>query len=111
MEFTAKVTQEARCIRIDLAGEAGLGRLLSLFQLLELDSRNWPQPAVLVDLHGLEPPFLPDNEQEQVALAVARAFIGKSRVALLGPPGGLREAGGVRAFHDEVQARAWLAGA
>lgn len=86
MEFDVTVTHEARCTRVRLQGPASAGRVLSLLQVLSVDSASWTTDAVLVDLRGLQPPLQGDG-QAQVAQAAARAFHSR-RVAILAAPGG-----------------------
>lgn len=107
MNFDVFVTHGADGSRVQLQGRAGVGRVLSLLQLLALDSASWPATAVLLDLRGMQPPLAGD-EQLQVAQAASRAF-GQRRVGILAAPGGMREVPGLRAFDDEAAAQAWLA--
>lgn len=107
MDFDVSVTREARCTRVQVAGQGGAGRLLSLLQVLALDSATWPATPVLLDLRQLEP-ALAGDAQLQVAGAAARAF-GQRRVGILAAPGSSREVPGLRAFDDAAAAEAWLA--
>lgn len=106
MDFDVVVDQEPGLTRVAVQGEAGVGRLLSLMQVLALDSRTWPQVPVLVDL-GPFRASLGETEQTAFASAAARAFPGR-RVAIVAAIGAMREADGVRVFTDEAQARDWL---
>jgi hypothetical protein len=108
MDFDVTVTHELRLVRVCLSGAAGLGRVLSLLALLEVDGKDWTEPAVLLDLRGVLPP-LTDDEQAQVATAAAHALARLERIAILSVTGATREAGGVRAFVSEAEAREWLA--
>lgn len=107
MNFDVSVTHEPRFARVKVAGPAGLGRLLSLLQVLRVDSATWPHHALLLDLREVQPP-LSDDEQSRLAAAVAQSLSALRRVAILTGPGATREAGGVRAFGDEAEARSWL---
>jgi hypothetical protein len=107
MDFDVVVTREARCTRVRVAGQGGAGRVLSLLQLLALDSATWPAAPVLLDLRQLQP-ALAGEAQLQVAEAAAGAF-GQRRVGLLATAGAAREVSGLRAFDDEAAAEAWLA--
>lgn len=109
MNFDVTVTHEAGCTRVRVDGQGGAGRVLSLLQVLALDSATWAEAAVLLDLRGLDPP-LDEREQLQVGEAAARSF-GQRRLAVLAAPGGMREVRGLRAFDDEGAAQAWLAAA
>lgn len=104
MKFDVVVTQEARWTRVEVQGQAGLGRLLSLLKVLELDSRTWRQSAVLLDLRGFSP-SLAGDEQRQFMVAAVGSFDGK-RVAFLSAPGALPAGTGV--FNDEATAHQWL---
>lgn len=107
MRFDVQVTQEARGTRVEVQGEAGLGRLLSLLQVLALDCADWPRAGVLFDLRGLQTQ-LTDDEQGQLAAALARALRSRGRIAVVTSPIALREAEGVRAFVREEDAWGWL---
>ncbi|HEX2546439.1 MAG TPA: hypothetical protein VHL79_16275 [Ramlibacter sp.] len=108
MKFDVKVTHEAPCSRVMVSGEARLGRMLSLLQVLELDSRSWPLDRVLLDLRQhdttLEPP-----EQERLLVEAARVLARMRKVAFLVPPGRMRECCGTRVFTSEQEALRWLA--
>jgi hypothetical protein len=104
MKFDVVVTQEVRWTRVEVQGRAGLGRLLSLLKVLELDSRTWGQAAVLLDLRGFSSALGADEQREFMAAAVA-GFGGK-RVAFLAAPGTMPAADGV--FNDEASAHRWL---
>jgi len=106
MNFDVTVTHAAGCSRVRLEGEGGAGRILSLLQLLALDSASWNMPAVLVDMRALRT-TLDDAGQAQVAEAAARAFAPR-RVGILAAPGAMHEAAGVRSFDDDAAAQAWV---
>ena len=59
------VTHAGPRTRVVIRGSAPLGRLLSLMQVLDVDSACWPHEAVLVDVSGLE---LPLAEPERARL-------------------------------------------
>lgn len=104
MKFDVVVTQEVRWTRVEVQGQAGLGRLLSLLKVLELDSRTWGQAAVLLDLRGFASPLTADEQREFMTASV-EGFGGK-RVAFLAAPGALPAAAAV--FNDEGTAHRWL---
>jgi hypothetical protein len=70
MSFEVTVTHEAGRTCVVVQGEARLGRLLSLLQVLEVDSASWPQEAVVLDLRQLSG-TLPAAERERVATDAA----------------------------------------
>jgi hypothetical protein len=57
MTFDFKVTPGPRHTRVILAGEATMGQLLSLLQVLQVDCAGWPHEAVLLDLSELQTTF------------------------------------------------------
>ena len=57
MSFDFKVTPGPQHTRVTLAGEATMGQLLSLLQVLQVDSAAWPREAVLLDLSELHTDF------------------------------------------------------
>ena len=57
MTFDFKVTPGPQHTRVILAGEATMGQLLSLLQVLQVDSAAWPREAVLLDLAELHTDF------------------------------------------------------
>lgn len=54
MSFDISVTHEARQTLVVITGQAKLGQLLSLLQVLEVDSASWPHNSVLFDLQRME---------------------------------------------------------
>jgi hypothetical protein len=54
MTFDINVTQEEHRTRVSLQGQATLSQLLSLLQVLDVDSATWPSREVLFDLGGLQ---------------------------------------------------------
>jgi len=66
MRFDVSIAHEARCTRVIVIGEPALGRLLSLLQVLEVDSAAWPRPALLVDLRGLRTPLSGEDQSRFV---------------------------------------------
>jgi len=109
MNFDATVTHEGRWSRVRVQGKGGAGRVLSLLQVLSVDSATWTTRGVLFDVRDLQPPLQPE-EQLQLAQAAADAFA-QRRVAILALPGRGCDASGHRAFEDESAAQAWLADA
>ena len=109
MNFDATVTHERRWSRVRVQGKGGAGRVLSLLQVLSVDSASWPTRAVLIDVRDLQPP-LQREQQLELAQAAADAFA-QRRVAILALPGSVCDASELRAFEDEAAAQAWLADA
>jgi hypothetical protein len=107
MNFDVTVTHDIRFARVRVTGPARLGRVLSLLDVLRVDSSGWAERAVLLDLRDVLPP-LTDDEQAEVAAAAARALARMERIAILSVLGATRESHGVRAFADEAAARDWL---
>jgi hypothetical protein len=110
MRFDVSIAHEAPCTRVDVTGEPSLGRLLSLLQVLEVDSLTWPREAVLLDLRGLRPP-LSQQELARAATEAARALRRMKRIAVVVGGGGEREIAGVRFFVDAEAALGWVGGA
>jgi hypothetical protein len=108
MRFDVSIAHEAACTRVGVIGEPTLGRLLSLLQVLEVDSAGWPGDAVLLDLRGLRSP-LAQEEQGRIAAEAARTFRRMKRIAVLAAGPGQREAEGVRFFDDPEAALNWFA--
>lgn len=102
-----KVVRQDGYTRVVLGGQPSLGQLLSLLLVLEVDCRDWPPDAALVDLRGLQARMTP-AEQQRLAAAAAAALRRVKRAALLAAPGRIRDANGLRAFEDEREAVAWL---
>jgi hypothetical protein len=107
MSLDVSVAHEVACTRISLRGDPKLGRVLSLLHVLEIDSATWPRSAVLLDLRELKT-RLSQDEQVRLAWEAAHALRRMKKVALLAPPGRLREGAGTRVFDDEEAARRWL---
>jgi hypothetical protein len=107
MDFAVTVTHETRFARVRVEGPSGVGRLLSLLQVLEVDCRSWRESAVLVDLRELQP-ALSEREQVLVAAAAARAFAPLARAGFLVVSCAAAAMEGVRCFTDEARARDWL---
>ena len=107
MNFEVLVTHDAHFARVRVSGPAPVGRVLSLMDVLKVDSSGWAERAVLLDLREVLPP-LTDEEQAEVAASAARALARMERIAILSVPGATRESHGVRAFADEAAARDWL---
>jgi hypothetical protein len=109
MRFDVSIAHEALCTRVGVIGEPSLGRLLSLLQVLEVDSATWPREAVLLDLRGLRKP-LSHEELSRLATEAARALRRMKRIAVLASDGGPREIAGVRLFADAQAALRWVGG-
>lgn len=107
MSFDVTLAHENGWSRVVVQGNSRLGRLLSLLQVLEVDSASWTREAVLLDLRGLQAPLAPD-EQLRLASEAARALRRMKRIAILVPQGHARGVDGVRVFEREAAAREWL---
>jgi hypothetical protein len=108
MRFDVSITHEAAWTRVGVIGESTLGRLLSLMQVLEVDSTAWPRASVLLDLRGLRSP-LGQEEQSRVAAEATRRLPGLQKIAVVAANAGVREAQGVRFFQEADAALKWLA--
>jgi hypothetical protein len=108
MRFDVSIAHEATCTRVGVIGEPTLGRLLSLMQVLEVDSTSWPRPSVLLDLRGLRSP-LGQEEQSRLAAEATRRLPGMQKIAVVAAGTGVREAQGVRFFQEADAALKWLA--
>lgn len=107
MRFDVSIAHEAGWTRVGVIGEPTLGRLLSLLQVLEVDSAAWSHPALLLDLRGLRAPLAPE-EQQRLAAEAAR-ILWQLKIAVLGAAGAQPPHGdGVRFFDDADAAHAWL---
>ena len=107
MRFDVSIAHEAGCTRVGVIGEPTLGRILSLMQVLEVDSASWPRESVLLDLRGLRAP-LDRDELSRLAGDAARRLRRMRRIAVVAAAAGLREAEGVRFFDDADAASKWL---
>lgn len=105
MKFDVRVTHEAGWTRVAVEGQAALGRLLSLLQVLQLDCASWPRTAALIDLGALEAQLTAD-EQEAFVEAIADALPGMKKIAVVSTA--MREKAGVRVFRSDDAARGWL---
>jgi hypothetical protein len=102
------VAPEPHCTRVLLLGQPRIGHLLSLLQVLEVDSVAWPRPVVLFDLRAMQT-RLPVADQALLAAEATHWLRRMKRIAFLAPPGRLRDGGAVRVFEEEAQALRWLA--
>jgi hypothetical protein len=109
MRFDVSIAHEACCTRVGVIGEATLGRLLSLMQVLEVDSASWPRDALLLDLRGLRVPLVL-QEQCRLAADAARSLRRMKKIAVLAARGGGKEFDRVRFFDDAQAASGWLSG-
>ena len=107
MRFDVSIAHEAPCTRVVVIGEATLGRLLSLLQVLEVDSASWPHPAMLLDLRGLRAPLSREAES-RLAAAAARGLRHLRRIGVLAGNAGRPEVAGVRFFAETGKAMQWL---
>lgn len=107
MEFDVTVSHERACTRVSIRGECGLGRLLSLLEVLEFDSPTWPHDTLLLDLRHVRL-RLDEDEQYRLAGEASGVLARMRKVALLTEDGPLREASDVHAFSQEAQALRWL---
>ena len=62
MSFDITVTQEDQRTLVVITGRPSLGQLLSLLQVLEVDSAFWAHSSVLFDLSGLEVALSPAEQ-------------------------------------------------
>jgi hypothetical protein len=108
VSFDVSVAHEARCVRVAIKGDPRLGRLLSLLQVMEVDTASWQPAAALIDVRELQTRLAPD-EQSRFGWEMAQALRRIKKIALLAPAGRMRECPGVRVFDDEDAARDWLA--
>lgn len=104
-----KVCRVSGYTRVTLGGQPSLGRLLSLLEVLEVDSQGWPRDGALLDVRGVETRFGPDDQQ-RIAHESASRLRRIKRVAVLCAPGRLREGAGLRVFETELAAVTWLRG-
>lgn len=107
MNLEITVAHDAQGTRVVLAGRPRIGHLLSLLQVLEIDSADWRHPAVLLDLRGMHT-RLSAAEQASLAAEATHCLRRLKRVAFLAPAGRLREGGIVRVFEEEADALRWL---
>jgi len=107
MDFQVTVTHERACTRVAIRGQCGLGRLLSLLEVLEFDSPSWPRDTLLLDLRQLQT-RLDEDEQYRLAGEASGVLARMRKVAFLTQDGPLREASDVHAFSEEAQALRWL---
>ena len=108
MRFDVSIAHEASCTRVTAIGEPTLGRLLSLLQVLEIDSASWPREALLLDLRGLRSPLV-QPEQLRLAAEAGRRLRRMKRIAVLGSETGPSDVAGVRLFGEADAALKWLA--
>ena len=108
MRFDVSIVHETPCTRVVVMGEPTLGRLLSLVQVLEVDSASWPRDTVLFDLRGLRVP-LSHEAQCRLAVEAARSLRRMKRIAVLGADCGQADTAGVRFFDAADAALHWLA--
>jgi hypothetical protein len=108
MEFDVTVTHENVCVRAAIRGTCGVGRLLSLLQVLALDSAGWQRDTLLLDLRELRM-VLDEDDQYRLAGEASTVLPRLRKVALLTQGEQLREASDVHAFAEESLAVRWLA--
>jgi hypothetical protein len=107
MRFDVSIAHEACCTRVGVIGEPTLGRLLSLLQVLEVDSASWPRESVLLDLRGLRAP-LPAEERCGLAAEAQRRLRRMKRIAVLAAGAATTDTQGVRFFDEADAALRWL---
>jgi hypothetical protein len=107
MRFDVSIAHEANFTRVEVIGEPALGRLLSLLQVLEVDSASWPSDAAMLDLRGLRAP-LAREEQSRFAGEAARSLQRVKRIAVLAADVQVADAGALRFFADAHVAQGWL---
>jgi hypothetical protein len=109
MRFDVSIAHEALCTRVGVIGEPTLGRLLSLMQVLEVDSGCWPREAMLLDLRGLRKP-LSQEEQLRLAQEATRTLRRMKRIAVVAGDARQGDVPPVRFFADAEAALSWVAG-
>ena len=57
MSFNINVTPGPQHTRVALVGQANMGQLFSLLQVLQVDSAAWPSESVLLDFSELQTSF------------------------------------------------------
>lgn len=72
MSFDIRVRHEGPRTLAEATGSATLGQLLSLLQVLQVDSHGWPAGDVLLDLSGLDDPLPPPAQSEVQREAMRR---------------------------------------
>lgn len=107
MNIDVSIAHEPSWSRVTVQGQPTLGCLLSLLQVLEVDSASWTGEAVLLDLrraHG----HLSPEEQGRLLAEAARALGRMRKIAFLAPGGLLQETTVIGVFQDEGGALQWL---
>jgi len=116
MSFDLAIDRTAQFIRVTVTGRPSLGQLLSLIHLLGVESEDWQDDMVLVDLRGVLTPF-DHAEQFRIGEEAALSLSHIDRIASVVPPDRVtrvsekaaqRNGTNVRVFDDEEQAIAWL---
>ena len=74
------VTHEASRTRVRIAGEASVGQLMSLLQVLQVDSGTWPHEAALFDLRAVTTALTP-AELERLRREAVRLLPRMSAIA------------------------------
>jgi hypothetical protein len=83
MDLDVKVTHDARRTRVEISGEVTLGRLTSLLQVLEVDSKSWPNDDVLLDLSQLQSRF--DAAEQALVREIVQLRLRGKRIELRWP--------------------------
>lgn len=73
MSFDLRVSHQGRRTRAVVVGGATLGQLLSLLQVLHVDSQDWPAGDVLLDLSGIDD-ALSTQAQSELQREAARSL-------------------------------------
>jgi hypothetical protein len=116
MSFDLAIDRTAHFVRVTVTGRPSLGQLLSLVHLLGVESEDWQDEMVLVDLRGVLTPF-DHAEQFRIGEEAALSLSHIERIASVVPPervtrvsekAAQRNGTNVRVFDDEEQAIAWL---
>ena len=114
--FQVLPSYDAEYARITVVGAPTIGQLISLTELLAVDSRSWAQPLLLLDLRQVETRFA-FTDQFRLGEAGARNLGHLRKLASVVPPDRITHVsekaanhGGanVRVFTDEAEAVAWL---
>lgn len=116
MNFDVAIDAVKHFMRVTVTGEPAIDELLSLIHLLGVESDNWPEKKVLVDLRGVRTQYT-KAEQHRMGEEAAASLHHMARVASLVPPervtrvsekAARRSAINLRVFDDEALAVAWL---
>lgn len=83
MDLDVTVTHEPGCTRVLVSGDPPLGGLSSLLQVLEVDSKSWPNGEVVLDLRKLRSRF--DRAEQALLREIAERRLRTKKVEMLWP--------------------------